>query len=1094
MKHPIVLSLIVLNEAKNIERLLNNFCIIEGIKDVLIVDTGSTDDTVEIIRAFFKTHNIDGLVLEHQFYNKRTKETCLCHPDSESKKIEDFHFGEARSYAIDMCFKLKSMCKFILMPDADLYLAKEDTPNVVSPVGLINYIEAVSTGKIHNQTKSFWSFFDIGGSRWPRPMLFSNDDTWRYSGALHEYLTPKAGSFPIRYDLERVYTEDLKSGPKFFIKQDRKDNTGGRNDVSNKIRNDALFLEKLLERMKPNEENYHRYMFYCSQSWIEDKNFRRFDYWSDKIFEHPEMHWIEEVYCTYINRLASYLYKERKIDDIDKILRWCNDGIKTRPLRVELYFYKAKFLLEYNRKDEAISTLEKTLCLEHNPMSHLSRAHLYKESKDLYYSLKNSNIALVISSAATEFDMVTSGLVKYLERFQKVTVINFNNSFTGVLKFEQSSESENFTEVIFVDTIVDFKTSSPKVLLNIGDSKRVYSQPQFNIVWESDVRLKEFLASQGFVRFQTFKDNVMKTEDISEVIVPTSETNFCFSNKREIDPNLLYYDFKIIPGSDKSCYNLSIANKLFPLGRKIYSIDGSDDGKDPLVFFMKAEAKLKNADINDLDYIYDEISREYNNLSKDYYMKESINNLIAIRYVKDLQKREFMKKQDLPSYELFKKSGKQCAPKILMSMTTCRRYELFRETMISVMRKFAKEDLDMVHTFLIVDDGSSEEDVAKMREEFGSLFEIITGESKGHPNSMNIIYRKAVDEGFDYVVHLEDDFVFIDRKNYISDCLEILQNDPQVSQVLFNRFYQLRGNDELMYMNEMSRDVKRIRESGPRYVHHLHNISDVQYETALNMYFDNDNLGALTTPRIIDPIDPMRKTQSCPGFSFHPSMFSVEKTFKRIGTYVTYREFERCYSTELFWNTPFKTAFLDDFSVYHKGHLNGFDIDGKNAYDRNPEGNALSKILVVVNHKTSDEFKQFKESHIDTKYDLLFIDDYSRMNYGKFNTQQEIINFRENMVKGFKMYDEIIRLDRPIVYDKTCMFKTDIYGYDIGRFDNTRCQLTIEEMRELTRKAGGNAFNTLGYMKKIPEHIIKDREQHKVIPFFRYIDEGLYIL
>ena len=174
--------------------------------------------------------------------------------------------------------------------------------------------------------------------------------------------------------------------------------------------------------------------------------------------------------------------------------------------------------------------------------------------------------------------------------------------------------------------------------------------------------------------------------------------------------------------------------------------------------------------------------------------------------------------------------------------------------------------------------------------------------------------------------------------------------------------------------------------------------------------------------------------------------------------------------------------------------MNGFDIDGKNAYDRNPEGNALSKILVVVNHKTSDEFKQFKESHIDTKYDLLFIDDYSRMNYGKFNTQQEIINFRENMVKGFKMYDEIIRLDRPIVYDKTCMFKTDIYGYDIGRFDNTRCQLTIEEMRELTRKAGGNAFNTLGYMKKIPEHIIKDREQHKVIPFFRYIDEGLYIL
>ena len=54
------LNMIVKNESKIIERLLNSVCSV--IDSFCICDTGSTDDTIEKIRRYFKQKNLPGEV------------------------------------------------------------------------------------------------------------------------------------------------------------------------------------------------------------------------------------------------------------------------------------------------------------------------------------------------------------------------------------------------------------------------------------------------------------------------------------------------------------------------------------------------------------------------------------------------------------------------------------------------------------------------------------------------------------------------------------------------------------------------------------------------------------------------------------------------------------------------------------------------------------------------------------------------------------------------------------------------------------------------------------------------------------------------
>ena len=97
--------MIVKNESKIITRLFDS--VLSLIDSYCICDTGSTDNTVSIIKEYFEKYNIPGKIIYQEFKN----------------------FSQARNYSLNNCFNDDGspMSDYILLLDADMILEiKED--------------------------------------------------------------------------------------------------------------------------------------------------------------------------------------------------------------------------------------------------------------------------------------------------------------------------------------------------------------------------------------------------------------------------------------------------------------------------------------------------------------------------------------------------------------------------------------------------------------------------------------------------------------------------------------------------------------------------------------------------------------------------------------------------------------------------------------------------------------------------------------------------------------------------------------------------------------------------------------------------------
>lgn len=103
MKTSLCLNMIVRNESRIIKRCLE--CVASYINYWIIVDTGSTDNTKELIQDFFKKKKIKGEIHEKPFEN----------------------FGFNRTYALQLAQKSKCSFTHILFTDADMCLRVKDT-------------------------------------------------------------------------------------------------------------------------------------------------------------------------------------------------------------------------------------------------------------------------------------------------------------------------------------------------------------------------------------------------------------------------------------------------------------------------------------------------------------------------------------------------------------------------------------------------------------------------------------------------------------------------------------------------------------------------------------------------------------------------------------------------------------------------------------------------------------------------------------------------------------------------------------------------------------------------------------------------------
>ena len=252
---------------------------------------------------------------------------------------------------------------------------------------------------------------------------------------------------------------------------------------------------------------------------------------------------------------------------------------------------------------------------------------------------------------------------------------------------------------------------------------------------------------------------------------------------------------------------------------------------------------------------------------------------------------------------------------ILLTMTTCKRYDLFEKTINSILSTW--KDIDKVDYWFCVDDNSSDSDKCKMLSEYPFFYFYFKNRfEKGHMNSMNIIYNRLVELKPKYWIHIEDDFIFYDRDYYISKSIKGLEL-LNVNQILFNRNY---GETIKDYM--ISGHIK------------------VDDEFCLHDYKPNESL-------------PYSNCKYWPHYSFRPSLIDTEAILS-LGDFNTNEDFFELAYAKKWTDRGYKSGFFNKMTCMHIGRLtsernNKEILNAYNLNNVNQFTNTDSKFIKIIN-------------------------------------------------------------------------------------------------------------------------------------------------
>jgi tetratricopeptide (TPR) repeat protein len=264
--------MIVKNESAVITRLLES--VAPWIDSYCICDTGSTDDTIDIIRAFFQDHDISGVI--------------IC------EKFQDF--GYNRTHALESCAGIKN-ADYLLLLDADMvfWVSPEITKSQFKSIVSSNDTHYVFQGS---------PTFDYKNIR-----IIRNRIDASYYGVTHEYL-----DIPGRVSNHVFHKTDV------FIKD-----IGDGGSKTDKFERDIKLLMAGLEK-KPNNS---RYTFYLANSY---RDSGQYDNAIEQYKKRVEKGgWIEETWSSYYN--IGICYKRK--GEPEKALYWWMQAYQFYPDRLE---------------------------------------------------------------------------------------------------------------------------------------------------------------------------------------------------------------------------------------------------------------------------------------------------------------------------------------------------------------------------------------------------------------------------------------------------------------------------------------------------------------------------------------------------------------------------------------------------------------------------------------------------------------------------------------------------------------------------------------------------------------------------------------
>jgi len=296
------LVMIVKDEEDTMERCLR--AVSPYIKYWVIVDTGSKDNTVEVINKTMKELDIPGELHERPWVN----------------------FEVNRTESLELA---KGKCDYRWIIDADDTFQLEN-PNINPFAGL------------NKEPDSYQILYKLNSLQYHRAQIVKSDQDWVYKGVLHEYL-----------HLEGKPNITQGIVPNSFVVADISPLKRA-SSLEEKYSNDAKILEKALIEEPENA----RYQFYLAQSYRDsEQNEKAIEAYQKRV---DMGGWEEEVY--YSMYMIAKLKEKMGVSD-EEVTSLYSKAWEYRPNRLECAFHvmrklraQSRFLLSFAYGDVAIKT------------------------------------------------------------------------------------------------------------------------------------------------------------------------------------------------------------------------------------------------------------------------------------------------------------------------------------------------------------------------------------------------------------------------------------------------------------------------------------------------------------------------------------------------------------------------------------------------------------------------------------------------------------------------------------------------------------------------------------------------------------------
>ena len=303
---------------------------------------------------------------------------------------------------------------------------------------------------------------------------------------------------------------------------------------------------------------------------------------------------------------------------------------------------------------------------------------------------------------------------------------------------------------------------------------------------------------------------------------------------------------------------------------------------------------------------------------------------------------------------------------VTATITTCRRRILFEQMLNSFLQ--CCEDVGRIDRWIVVDDGSSPDDIEQMQDRYPFLEIVTKGPGRqGHAASLNVL-RTMVDTP--YWLHLEDDWLFLLPDRYVTRALDTLAVEPQVAQVLFNRNYAETLDDHRLVGGE-----PRTAPGGTDYRVH-----------------DYVDPGSPAFAAVLEDLAPGERTnRHWPHFSLRPSLMRTPAIVD-LGFFAENNSGFELDMAHRYAAAGNQSAFFDTISAIHIGPTTDDRREqrsGMNAYDLNDQsqfGYAPSRpatVRLVADWTTGADLARLwtRQSQGDGRWDDIQLTDVDNPDY-----------------------------------------------------------------------------------------------------------------